>query len=355
MHDVRPSVVSCDQIVKILIDERSYIGTVWRLQWLARYSHDMSGPRTEEASDQYRDLDTLPGVDVLSLIAVAQREAIDAVANAVPDLVGAAEAIARRMRAGGRLVYAGAGSSGLLAQVDALELPGTYGIDPRQIVVLLAGGREALFDIPSGAEDDGDAAAREVVALGLTTADCLVAISASGSTPYVVSALRQARNAGAMTVGIASNPGTALLEHADHPVLLATPPEVIAGSTRMNAGTAQKCALNMLSTLVAIRLGHAFRGLMVNMKADNEKLRRRAVAVVIGAAGVSEATAREALERSHGSVKPAILLAAGARSLEEAEAFLKSRGGDVRDALASLAADDSKADPTAVTNHRRTS
>ena len=126
----------------------------------------MSGPRTEEASDQYRDLDTLPGVDVLSLIAVAQRQAIEAVADAVPDLVGAAEAIARRMRGGGRLIYAGAGSSGLLAQVDALELPGTFGIDPRQIVVLLAGGREALFDIPSGAEDDGEAAAREVEALG---------------------------------------------------------------------------------------------------------------------------------------------------------------------------------------------
>ncbi|GLS20928.1 N-acetylmuramic acid 6-phosphate etherase [Labrys miyagiensis] len=314
----------------------------------------MSGPRTEEASDLYRDIDTLSGVDVLSLIAATQREAIDAVANAVPELAGAAEAIASGMRRGGRLVYAGAGSSGLLAQVDALELPGTYGIDPEQIVVLLAGGREAMFDIPSKAEDDGDMAAQEVAALGLTSADCLVGISASGSTPYVVSALRCARHAGALTVGIASNPETPLLQNADHPVLLATPPEVIAGSTRMNAGTAQKCALNMLSTLIAIRLGHTFRGLMVNMQADNEKLRRRAVAVVAGAADVDAAAAREALKRAHGSVKPAILLAAGAKSLEKAEAFLKSRGGDVRDALAALAADDSKADPTAVTNHRRT-
>lgn len=314
----------------------------------------MSGPRTEEASDLYRDIDTLSGVDVLSLIAATQREAIDAVANAVPELAGAAEAIASGMRRGGRLVYAGAGSSGLLAQVDALELPGTYGIDPEQIVVLLAGGREAMFDIPSKAEDDGDMAAQEVAALGLASADCLVGISASGSTPYVVSALHCARHAGALTVGIASNPNTPLLQNADHPVLLATPPEVIAGSTRMNAGTAQKCALNMLSTLIAIRLGHTFRGLMVNMRADNEKLRRRAVAVVAGAADVDAAAAREALNRAHGSVKPAILLAAGAKSLEEAEAFLKSRGGDVRDALAALAADDSKADPTAITNHRRT-
>jgi N-acetylmuramic acid 6-phosphate etherase len=295
-------------------------------------------PRTEEASERYRGIDTWPAAQVLAAIHLAQREAIDAVGAAVPALAKAGEAAAERIRGGGRLIYAGAGSSGLLAKLDALELPGTYGLAPGQVPVLIAGGNDALLDIPSGAEDDADAAQRAVDGVGAGATDVLVSISASGRTPYAVAALRRAGARGALTVGIASNAGTPLLELADHPILLATPSEVIAGSTRMNAGTAQKCALNMLSTLIGIRLGHGFDGLMVNMQADNDKLRRRAVAIVGRAAGVSEARAAEAFMAASQEIKPAILLCAGAGGIDRARDILESHGGDVRASLGALAA-----------------
>jgi N-acetylmuramic acid 6-phosphate etherase len=272
-------------------------------------------------------------------------------------LAEAGEAAARRLRDGGRLIYAGAGSSGLLAQVDALELPSTYGIAPETVPVLLAGGREALFDIPAGAEDDAEAAEAAVEDIGAGAADVLVAISASGRTPYAVAALRRAGARGALTIGIASNAGTPLLSDADHPILLATPPEVIAGSTRMNAGTAQKCALNMLSTLIGVRLGHGYDGLMVNVRADNSKLRERAIGIVARAAGVERARAAEALRLADHDIKPAILICAGADGIEAARTILSRGGGDVRAALAALAAatgqagrpatDSSKGDRTA--------
>lgn len=298
----------------------------------------MAGPRTEEASDRYRGIDTWTGVDVLAAIASAQREAIDAVAVAVPALAAAGEAIARKLQAGGRFVYAGAGSSGLLAQVDALELPGTYGIPADRVPVLMAGGDAAFFEIPNGAEDDGAAAEAAVDALGLDDGDALLAVSASGRTPFAVAAMRRAARRGALTIGMASNPGTPLLLEADHAVLLATPPEVIAGSTRMNAGTAQKCAMNMLSTLLGIRLGHAYDGLMVNVAADNEKLRGRAAGIVAKAAGVSADEGARLLAAAGGDIKAAILIGAGATDRAVAKDILTTHGGDVRASLARLSA-----------------
>lgn len=296
----------------------------------------MTVQTTEEASERYRDIDAWSSTDIASAIAAAQREAVDAVAAVVPDLARAGDAIAERMLRGGRLVYAGAGSSGLLAQVDALELPGTYGIPASSVPVLLAGGREALFEIPSGAEDDGQEAMDAVDALAIGGDDVLLAISASGRTPYALAALRRGKAAGALTIGLASNPGTPLLVEAHHPILLATPPEVIAGSTRMNAGTAQKCALNMLSTLVGIRLGHVYQGMMVNLRADNAKLRGRAVGMVARACRMPEVEARVALDAVRGDIKAAIVLAAGAGSADHARALLAQTGGRVRDSLAAL-------------------
>lgn len=295
-------------------------------------------PRTEQPSERYRGIDTWAAADILAAIAAAQREAIEAVAAATGALAAAGEAAAARIRAGGRMIYAGAGSSGLLAQVDALELPGTYGIAAATVPVLLAGGRAALTEIPSGAEDDAAEADAAVDTIGAGAADVLVALSASGKTPYAVAALRRARARGALTIGIAGNEGTPLLTEADHPILLATPPEVIAGSTRMNAGTAQKCALNMLSTLIGLRLGHGHDGLMVNMRVENEKLRERAVAVVMRAAGVDAARAAAALRLTDNAIKPAILLCAGAAGPAAAQTILERCGGDVRRSLAALAA-----------------
>lgn len=293
--------------------------------------------RTEEASERYRGIDFWPSAEVLSAIVAAQREAIEAVAPAVPSLAAAGEAVAERLRGGGRLIYAGAGSSGLLAQVDALELPGTFGIPAQSVKVLLAGGEQALLSLPADAEDDAAAGERDVDALEVGPQDALVAISASGRTAYPLAAMLQAGRRGALTVGIASNAGAPLLTGADHAVLLATPPEVIAGSTRMNAGTAQKCALNMLSSLVGIRLGHVFEGMMVNLQAGNDKLRRRAVGIVMRAAGADQDEAARALAEAGDEVKTAIVLCAGAPGADDARRRLAEHGGDVRATLVGLA------------------
>jgi N-acetylmuramic acid 6-phosphate etherase len=194
-----------------------------------------------------------------------------------------------------------------------------------------------LVGVGGGARGGTAGAEAAVDRLGVGDADVLVALSASGATPYALGALRRAKARGALTVGIASNPGTPLLDETDHAVLLATPPEVIAGSTRMNAGTAQKCALNALSTLVALRLGHAYDGLMVNMRVENSKLVARARAVVMHAAGVDAARAEQALAAARHEIKPAILLCAGAAGIDAARIILKRCGGDVRVSLAALA------------------
>jgi N-acetylmuramic acid 6-phosphate etherase len=182
-------------------------------------------------------------------------------------------------------------------------------------------------------EDDADGATREVAQAGLASGDCLIAVSASGSTAYAVGALAEAARRGAKTIAIANNPGSPLLGLAAAPILLATPPEVIAGSTRMGAGTAQKIALNMLSTLAAIHLGHVHDGYMVNLHADNAKLRGRAARIVAAVAGCGEAAALSALEKTGGQVKPAILVAAGAADAGAAEKLLDGTGRRLRPAL----------------------
>ncbi len=307
----------------------------------------MVQPATEQADTRYRDIDLWPAADVVAAVVDVQRAALDAVALAGPALARAAEAIADLVGRGGRWAYAGAGSSGLLAQMDAIELPGTYGIEADRVPVLLAGGTEALLAILPEAEDDAEGAVRAVAALDLGPGDALVALSASGTTPYPLAALREARARGALAVGLACNAGTPLLREADHAVLVATPPEVIAGSTRMGAGTAQKCALNALSTLVGLRLGHAYAGLMVNMRAANGKLRRRAVGIVAQAAGVDETRAARALDAA-GTIKPAILLCSGAASARAAQDTLAASGGHLRAALATLGT----GDPGATTRAR---
>lgn len=291
---------------------------------------------TETVSDRAEGLDMQPAATVLRFLAEGQVAAARTVEGAIPQIERAAEMAAGRLAAGGRLVYCGAGSSGLMAMADALELPGTYGIGPDRFAILLAGGRDALVDLAGLPEDDGDQAVEEVAALDLSSADCLIAVSASGSTPYAVAGLDEARRRGAATVGVANNAGTALVTGADIGIVLPTPPELIAGSTRMGAGTAQKIALNMLSTLVGLHLGHVHDGYMVNLKADNAKLRARAAHIVAAVAGKTREDAARWLERSGGAVKPAILLAAGAKSVDDAHRILASTGQKLRPALARL-------------------
>lgn len=296
----------------------------------------MAQKRTEALHEHAAGLDEQPPAAVLGFLAGAQVDAAKTVRAAIPDIADAAKIVAETLAAGGRLAYAAAGSSGLMALADALELPGTYGIPRNRIVVLFAGGAAALQDMAGAPEDDAAQAAREVVDAGLGKGDCLIAVSASGSTPYAVGALDQAARRGVKTIAIANNAGSTLLGLADTPILLATPPEVIAGSTRMGAGTAQKIALNMLSTLAAIHLGHVHDGYMVNLFADNIKLRGRAARIVSAVAGCDEQAALAALEKTGGEVKPAILIAAGAADAKAAEQLLDETGRRLRPALSKL-------------------
>jgi len=294
---------------------------------------------TETVDNRYVGIDTWQDTEVLAALLDGQRRAIEAVDAAIPSLARAAELAVGRVRSGGRLIYLAAGSPALISLSDALELPGTYGILRERLVLVFAGGPAITQNLTGVDEDSEDQALADVAKIGVGPADCIIATSASGTTPYTVAGLKAARAQGAGTIGIAGNVGAPLLAAAEVPVLLATGGEVISGSTRMGAGTAQKAALNMLSTLMCMRLGHVHDGLMVNVKADNDKLRRRAERIVGRITGVDLAVAGEALRKTDGEVKPAILIAAGASDLAAAERLLQGSEGNVRLALASLSAE----------------
>jgi N-acetylmuramic acid 6-phosphate etherase len=272
----------------------------------------------------------------LAALIAGQRRAIEAVAAALPSIERAAVAVADTLRADGRLIYVGAGSSALIAVQDGAELPGTFGTDPSRILFVVAGGAGRAHNIDAGAEDDREAGKSEIAALGAMKGDVVVAVSASGSTPYTLAAAEAARGQGAVLVALANRQGSPLLAAADHPILLDTGPEALKGSTRLGAGTAQKCALGLLSTLANARLGHVYRGLMVNVRPDNEKLRSRALDIIGSIAGVDEATARLSLARAGDDVKGAVLIASGAGSMERARTLLAQARDDLGAALSRL-------------------
>lgn len=296
----------------------------------------MSATQTEMTHASAHGFDMRPPQEALAILAAAQVEAAKAVQEAVPQIAAGAELAAQCLAAGGRVIYAAAGSSGLMALADALELPGTYGIARDRIVVLLAGGIAGLTAMEGGPEDDADAAKAEIAMAGVGSGDCVIALTASGYTPYPMAAVEAARAAGAKTIGMSNNRGAALFDRVDVAICLPTPPEVIAGSTRMGAGTAQKIALNMLSTMMAVHLGHVHDGFMVNLIADNLKLRGRARRIVMAVSEVPEETAAQALEQAGGAVKTAILLAAGADGVDRAQQLLADNQNRLRPALRAL-------------------
>lgn len=290
---------------------------------------------TEALNDMARGIDTMVPVDILRLLAGSQQQAASVVDSAVDAIAAASALAAQSIASGHKLIYAGAGSSGLMAMADALELPGTYGIARSQIAILLAGGLGALTDLAGGPEDDLEQA-RDDAEREIDAGDCVICVSASGSTPYALALADFARARGAKVIGIANNRGARLFDGADVSILLETPPEMVSGSTRMGAGTAQKIALNMLSTLMAIRLGHVHDGYMVNLRADNVKLQNRAARIVAEIAGIDIAAAAPLVNTASGSVKTAILLAAGAENKNSAEAMLRECGHNLRRALGML-------------------
>jgi len=291
---------------------------------------------TEKTHVSATGFDLRPPYEALDILVTAQMSAAWSVRAALRDITRASEATADAIAAGGNLAYAAAGSSALMAMADGLELPGTYGIPRERIKILIAGGFEGLPEFAGGTEDDEALATREVGDASIETGDVLIAVSASGTTPYAVAAATAAKARGATVIGIANNAGTALLEVADIAICLQTPPEVVAGSTRMGAGTAQKIALNMLSTMMATRLGHVHDGYMVNLVADNLKLKQRAQRIIAAVAEVDEDEASSALERARGSVKAAILIAAGAEGPDVANILLERAHGRLRPALSML-------------------
>jgi N-acetylmuramic acid 6-phosphate etherase len=293
---------------------------------------------TEARHDRAIGIQALPPAEVLARLLAAQARAAAAVAPAIPAIEAAAAAAAAALGGGRRLGYAGAGSAGLMALADALELLGTFGIPPERTPVLFAGGAAALIEMAGAVEDAAGDAVRDFAAAGLGEGDVLVCVSASGTTPYTLAAAAAARAGGTTVIGVANVAGSALIEAAAIPVFLDTGPEMVAGSTRMGAATAQKIALNMLSTLACVRLGHVFDGYMVNLVADNAKLRRRAARIVAAVAGRDEAAAAAALDAAGGAVKPAILIAMGARDRDHALGLLALSGGHLEAAFAALGA-----------------
>lgn len=297
----------------------------------------MTTPTTEQIHPQARGLDLRPGADVLGLMLDGHIAAAEAVRAAIPALERGADAMARTLRAGGKLVYAAAGASGTQAMADALEITPTFGVPIGQIRILRAGGLEDMSRPKGEMEDKIEAAEADAAAAEIGPDDTVICLAASGNTTYPVRIMEIARAAGATTIGFANTAGARLLE-ADIAVLLATPPEVIAGSTRLGAATAQKIALNMMSSLMGIRLGNVVDGLMVNVIANNEKLFRRAETIVMALTGCDRALAARSLATAQGRVKEAILIVSGAADLAAAQALLAQSNGNLREAVAALGA-----------------
>lgn len=288
---------------------------------------------TERPSPRYADIDIWEPADVLDAMIEGQFAAVAAVRAARPAIERAALAMESRLGGPGRLVYAGAGTSGRLAVQDGAELMPTFSWPRERLLLLIAGGDEAMVRAIEGAEDEIGQATERIRQNAIGHDDVLIAVAASGTTPFTVACLREARKRGALTIGIANNRETPLLLDADHPILLETGAEPIAGSTRMNAGTGQRITLNLLSSLVMIRLGHVFRGLMIDVQASNTKLTKRKEIMLRHLTGSSSADAREALAKAEGSVKHAVLLLKGC-DLSEAKDLLHRVGGRLRDAIA---------------------
>ena len=292
----------------------------------------MADRPTEALHPLSAGLHLAPADQVLSRALGAQEGALAAVRASLPALEAAAALAAQALRGTGKLAYAGAGSSGLMALADCLEMLGTFGIPPDRTPMLFAGGTAALLKMTGGVEDDPALAAADLARANLQPGDVVIAVSASGSTPYTMVVVRAAVQAGCKVIGIANVPGSDLLLHADVPVLLDTGAEIVSGSTRLGAATAQKVAMNLISVLVGVQLGHVHDGMMVNLIADNAKLKERAARIVARVAGVETGTARIALNRTAGAVKPAVLVARGA-TLEAARMRLERAGGHLAEAM----------------------
>ncbi|MFH8452643.1 N-acetylmuramic acid 6-phosphate etherase [Streptomyces fungicidicus] len=288
---------------------------------------------TEAYRPELADVDRLPTLEIARLMNGEDGSVAAAVAEQLPGIAAAVDAVAARMARGGRLIYAGAGTAGRLGVLDASECPPTFNTDPEQVVGLIAGGPAALVTSVEGAEDSRELAESDLAALTPTADDTVVGVSASGRTPYAIGAVEYARARGALTVGLACNRGSALAAAAEHGIEVVTGPEFLTGSTRLKAGTAQKLVLNMLSTITMIRLGKTYGNLMVDVRASNEKLRARSRRIVAQVTGARDDVVENALAATDGEVKHAILVILADVDAPTAARLLTESAGHLRAAL----------------------
>lgn len=289
---------------------------------------------TEAFRPELAEIDRLDTAEIARIMNDEDRTVPAAVAERLPEIAAAIDATAARMARGGRLIYAGAGTAGRLGVLDASECPPTFNTDPADVIGLIAGGPSAMVTAVEGAEDSKELAAADLDALGLTADDTVVGISASGRTPYAIGAVEHARAGGALTIGLSCNADSALGAAAEHPLEVVVGPELLTGSTRLKAGTAQKLVLNMLSTITMIRLGKTYGNLMVDVRASNEKLRARSRRIVSLATGATDAEIEAALAATDGEVKNAILTILGQVDGPTAATLLSASDGHLRAALA---------------------
>lgn len=261
---------------------------------------------TESRNPRTLGIDRASTQEMLEMIQRENLRAAEAVGEAIPGITRAVDSIAAGMAEGGRLIYIGAGSSGRLGILDAAECPPTYGVDSSLVSGIIAGGNECMFRASEGAEDSGEAGRRDILAKNLNPHDHVVGISAAGNAIYVVSALRAAKEAGCVTIGLTSNPGSLIAKESDIPIVVLTGAEAVTGSTRMKAGTAQKMVLNMLSTAAMIKAGHVYSNLMINLKPSNVKLRRRVISIVREILECGEDEAVKLLEANDWNIRKAV-------------------------------------------------
>ncbi|MBE6469789.1 MAG: N-acetylmuramic acid 6-phosphate etherase [Coriobacteriaceae bacterium] len=295
---------------------------------------DLTGLSTESRNPETVDLDEMTPLEIARVMNREDARAVQSITEVLPAVARAITWATEALRAGGRLIYLGAGTSGRLGVLDAAECPPTFGVSPDLVVGLIAGGEGALLTAVEGAEDSETLAAEELDAIGLGAADIVVGLAASGRTPYVVHGLRHARSRGCKTVAIACNRNSAIGAEADLAIEAVPGPEVLTGSTRLKAGTVQKLVLNMISTATMVGLGKAYQNLMVDVQQTNEKLTVRGQNIVMEATGCDRATAVDALQEAAGHVKTAVVMVLGGMDAKRARRALEASKGHVRAALA---------------------
>ncbi|MDO4431011.1 MAG: N-acetylmuramic acid 6-phosphate etherase [Lonepinella koalarum] len=285
---------------------------------------------TEQRNPDSMNLDSLSALEIVSLINQEDRKVAEAVQSTLPQIAQAVEKIVTAFQRGGRLVYMGAGTSGRLGVLDASECPPTYGVPPEMVVGIIAGGDRALRHPIEGAEDNPQAAVVDLQHIDFSEKDVLVGIAASGRTPYVIGALNYAKSLGATTVSIASNPNSAMAQIADIAIETLVGPEVLTGSSRMKSGTAQKCVLNMLTTASMVLIGKCYQNLMVDVQASNEKLRARAIRIVMQATECDKSTAETALKSADNHAKLAIMMILSGLDKQSAVKILQENQGKLK-------------------------